>query len=523
MMRENDSEPDGWQPAEYASPWAPDPSQQGPSQQGPSEQGASEQGPNEPEQPRFEQPGPDTPSRLEPPDHQPPGHEQQAFGVPPDWGNWVPAQGYQPPPPPGRARRLLIYATVAIVAAGLGAGATVAFNQNSAAPSTGVSAREIPAQHDNAVGSGAAGELSQALVEKKVDPGLVDITATLKYNSETAQGTGMILSSGGLVLTNNHVIDNSTSVSASLVDGNHTYQAKVVGYDSTDDVALLQLEGASGLPVVTFGNSDQVAIGTPVLALGNAEGRGGATPAQGIINALDRSINASDDGSGTVENLHDMEQTSAQIEQGDSGGALANNAGQVIGMITAANTSSDQAGGTIGFAIPINTARAIALEIAGGEASTNVYIGYPGFLGVVVATSNSSVPRTEASDEQQYLAQHTGDSSIGGSSIGGGLSNGGNNGGCILNSTYVTAPTVVAPVSTGALIVDSFCGTAANKAGLVPGDVITSVDGHAVTTPNSLSGVMPKFHPGDVVPVSWVTTSGAKHSADLRLGPGPVR
>ena len=103
-------------------------------------------------------------------------------------------------------------------------------------------------------------------------------------------------------------------------------------------MALLQLQGASGLTPVTFGNSSQVRLGTPVLALGNAEGHGGAKPAPGIINALDRSIQASDEGSNSTENLKHMLQTNAKIEQGDSGGALANNAGQVIGMITAANT-----------------------------------------------------------------------------------------------------------------------------------------------------------------------------------------
>ena len=219
-----------------------------------------------------------------------------------------------------------------------------------------------------------------------MDPGLVDIMSNLKYNGETAEGTGMIISASGLVLTNNHVIDGATTVRANLATSSGpSFAATVLGYDAADDVALLQLQGASGLTPVRFGNSSQVRLGTPVLALGNAEGHGGATPAQGIINALDRSIQASDEGSNSTENLNHMLQTNARIQQGDSGGALANNAGQVIGMITAANTGSSSqssSGGTLGFAIPINSALAIARQIASRQPSATVHIGLPGFLGV---------------------------------------------------------------------------------------------------------------------------------------------
>ncbi len=155
------------------------------------------------------------------------------------------------------------------------------------------------------------------------------------------------------------------------------------------------------LTSVSFGNSAQVSLGTPVLALGNAEGRGGVTPARGVIDGLNRSIQASDEGSDTTEDLNHMLQTNAGIQQGDSGGALVNNAGQVIGMITAANTGAGPSAGTTGFAIPINSALAIARRIAAGQASSTVYIGTPGFLGVVAAQSNSPDPRRQAFDEQE--------------------------------------------------------------------------------------------------------------------------
>lgn len=406
---------------------------------------------------------------------------------------------------------MLIYVAVAAVAASIGAGATVAMNRSSTASPAGVSSHNIPAQHNNAVGSGKHAALNQTAVEEKVDPGLVDIVSTLKYNSETAEGTGMIVSADGLVLTNNHVINQSTSVTVSLVEGGRTYSAKVLGYDPSGDIALLKLQGAANLPVVSLGNSDQVSVGTPVLALGNAQGRGGASPAPGVISGLNRSIKASDEGSGGTENLHNMLQTSAQIEQGDSGGALANNAGQVIGMITAANTTSGQAGTTTGFAIPINAALTIARQVVAGTASSTVYIGVPGFLGVVLPQSASPDPRQQASDEQQYLERH------GGPGFGGPADE------CIQNDTQTVAPTRVAPATSGVLIVSTFCATAVNEAGLVPGDVITSVNGHSVTSPKSLQSVMNGYHAGTSVALGWEDLRGARHTATITLGAGPVR
>ena len=417
-----------------------------------------------------------------------------------------------PPAPRGRpGRRIMVYIGVAVLAACVGAGATLAAG-GTGGSTAGTSSQDVPAPRDNAPGSGSA-DLNQVKVADKVKPGLVDIVSTLKYDSETAEGTGMILSSTGLVLTNNHVIDGATSVVARLVDSGKRYQAQVLGYDDTDDVALLQLRHASGLATVNFGNSSQVSLGTAVLALGNAEGRGGVTPAAGIINALNRSIQASDQGSGTTEYLYHMMQTNAAIQQGDSGGALADNAGQVIGMITAADTANPGTpGNTIGFAIPINSALAIARQIAAGQGSPTVYIGMPGFLGVEVAQSNSSSPRQQAIDEE-------------------GASNGGRAGGrqrggsaaCLVGGQQPVAPKTIAPAGTGVLILGILCGTAADSHGLVPGDVITSVDGHAVSTPDSLTGITAMYHPGDVVSVGWVGLGGGKHTTSVTLGKGPAR
>ncbi len=245
MMRENESDREG-QPGEYVNPWVPNAGGGGTDDFGddalvpfyadsytaPVDSYQAEPG-------RYRADNP----------HGSAAGDTIAFGSEtPDWGNWTPDGNFWPPPPPPtriRGGRLLVYVGVAVVAAAIGAAATVAVNANSTTSSAGTSSHEnIPAQHNNAAGSGANARLNAAFVERRVEPGLVDIVSTLSYNSETAEGTGMILSSDGLVLTNNHVIDQSTSIKAVRVDGGRAYQARVLGYDSTDDVALLQLEGA---------------------------------------------------------------------------------------------------------------------------------------------------------------------------------------------------------------------------------------------------------------------------------------
>jgi S1-C subfamily serine protease len=422
-----------------------------------------------------------------------------------------------------------VYLTVAAMAAGIGAGLTVAFAGSGSTPAAGVSSSDIPSPHNNQARSGSG--LDQATVVRKVRPGLVDITSTLTYASETAEGTGMILSPSGLVLTNNHVIDGATEVKVSLADNaSQTYTARVVGYDNADDVALLKLTGASGLPTVTFGNSSQVRVGIPVLALGDAEGKGGVTAALGAISALNRSIQASDQGSNTIENLNHMLQTNAQIQQGDSGGALANNAGQVIGMVTAANTAADgQPGGTMGFAIPINTALIIARQIASEQSSSKVYIGLPGFLGVEVAQSNSPDPQQQAADERRQADGGQGGGGQGGGGQGGGGQGGGGQGGprgsvaCVTGGQQPSVPGRIAPARSGALILGVVCGSAAQTQGLKAGDVIISVNGQAVTTPGSLTAITARYHPGDVVSVAYQATNGSRHKVRILLGDGPAR
>jgi S1-C subfamily serine protease len=447
-----------------------------------------------------------------------PGYGEQGYNQRPQggygpWGGGPGWSGYgsPPPPPPGsRFGRVLAYVAVAALAAGVGAGAAIALNHSSD-PSSSPAANgsqqnpfsnggnnfgqapnngQAPG-NQNGTGTGGTnsgtGSLNAQALAAKVDPAIVDITSQLKYNNATAEGTGIVISPSGLVLTNNHVIDEATSVSATLVVSGKTYTAKVLGYDSTDDVALLQLQGASGLKTASLGDSSKVKVGQAVLALGNAGGRGGLpSTAQGTVQGLNRTIQASDNGANTEETLHGMIETNAPIQEGDSGGPLVNSSAQVIGMDTAANTSGfapDQSVATAGFAIPINHAISITNQIAAGQASSTVHIGLGGFLGVTAAA---------ASDP-------SGCQGNGGGGFGGGFGG------------------YTPPVSSGALICQVYPGTPAQAGGLTSGDVITSVNGQTVASSDALTTLMAGDHPGDQLSISYVDANGAKHQTSVTL------
>jgi S1-C subfamily serine protease len=319
-------------------------------------------------------------------------------------------------------------------------------------------------------GSSSAGVSSQVqAVASKVDRALVDINTRLAYQGAEAAGTGMILTSSGEVLTNNHVISGATTITATSVDTGKTYTAKVVGTDPTDDVAVIQLQGASGLPTISTGDPAKLSQGDNVIAIGNAGGVGG-TPSvvTGTVQALNQSITASNgDGSG-AEQLTGLIETDAPIQPGDSGGPLVNSSGQVIGMDTAASSGTrffSQA--SVGFAIPIDKALSIAKQIESGQPSSKVEIGVPGFLGVQVQPGVSgSVP--------------------------------------------------------GAVIGGVEAGSPAEKAGLAAGDVITSVNGTSVDSADTLTRLLHTHHPGDKVSIGWVDANGGHHTATATLITGPA-
>ena len=228
------------------------------------------------------------------------------------------------------ARALLIYLVVAALSAAAGVGTTLAV-QHATAVRPGASRTPRGSAADQ------PGAMNDEAVYNEVEPGIVDVTSNLRYLQETAEGTGFVIdAAAGLVLTNNHVIDGATNVTVTPVLSGKSYPARVLGYDLTNDVALLQVQGVTGLKAVTLGDSSRVRVGTPVLAIGNEAGQGGSpTVAPGVINSLDRTIVADDQSSGLTEILHGMMQTNADIRPGDSGGPLADAAGQVIGINTA--------------------------------------------------------------------------------------------------------------------------------------------------------------------------------------------
>ena len=317
--------------------------------------------------------------------------------------------------------------------------------------------------------------LTTSQIATQTDPGLVDINTTLGYQQAKAAGTGMVLTSSGEVLTNNHVINGATSITARDVGNGRTYQAKVVGYDHSHDIAVLQLQGASGLQTVNLGDSGSAAQGQKVVALGNALGKGG-TPAvaTGHIASLGASITASDEGAGTSEQLTGLIHHNAGIQPGDSGGPLVNTAGQVIGINTAASQGTQfQGQQTQAFAIPINQAKSIADQIEAGTSSTTVHIGPTGLLGVQILSADSAAAN--------------------------GIQAG-----------------------SGAVVAGVVSGTPASGAGLTQGDVIVSVDGQSVSSPEQLQSALGQHHPGDSVTIGWQDQTGQTRSASVVLANGPA-
>ncbi len=398
----------------------------------------------------------------------------------------------EPPPPPRRPnhkRRLIATGAVAL-AAGAAAGGV------------------LGSLHPTSVGLATATSktvLSTSQIASRVDPGLVDVVSTLGDEQATSAGTGIVLTSNGEVLTNNHVIDGATSIKVTDVGNGRTYTAKVVGYDASHDVAVIQLQNASGLTTASLGDSSTAQTGDSVVALGNAGGKGG-TPsvAAGTVTALNQSITASDEGSGNSEQLTGLIQTNANIQPGDSGGSLVNSYGQVIGMDTAASSGTQlqsQSGQTAvqAYAIPINEATSIAKQIEAGSTSASAHIGATAFLGV----------------ETQPASQGSG-SGFGGS---GGSGDSGGFGGF---GGFGGSQGSQGSSSTGVTIAGTLSGSPAANAGLTAGDEITSVGGQSVSSAQNIAQVLVKYHPGDQISIGWVDQSGQSQTTTVTLASGPA-
>jgi S1-C subfamily serine protease len=374
--------------------------------------------------------------------------------MPPPPG-WQAPQPYPTPQPKRHPALAFVLAGLLIVGGAFGLAAVTRLGTSTPQPHTAVAAPTSPTA------------------------GIVDITTSRHLIGGTGNqlipagaGTGMVLTADGEVLTNNHVVRGAWKIEAQ-VPGGASYTATVVGVDPTHDVALLQLTDASGLSTISPGDASTISVGDQVTGVGNALGRGG-TPAvaTGSVTGTERTITAHDP-SGTDEKLSGLIQTNANIQPGDSGGALIDGEGNVVGMITAGNSQSVAAGGqTTGFAIPIEDALSVVDQIHNGDASSTVLLGERGYLGVAVG----SLDRASAAQ------------------LG---------------------------VTSGALVVGLDTGGPAEQAGMTTPAVISSVDGQAVTSAESLGPLLHSHVPGDSVSVTWVDAQGS-HTADVQLTTGPA-
>jgi S1-C subfamily serine protease len=395
---------------------------------------------------------------------------------------------------------------VLVVAIGLGAGGIAWLRSTAPFGSAGPSGRGATASAAAAKRAESAGrQLSDQAIYARVEPSVVDVTATLRYDDETASGTGFFIDSrDGLVLTNNHVIRDATSVTVTIPATNQTYLAQIVGADTSADIAVLRISPLPEAVSAPIGDSTTVAVGSTVIAIGNRAGAGGApVSAPGVISAVGRTIQAADGSSGFTETLHGMLQTTAKIQPGDSGGPLADAAGSVIGVDTAAGTGGDEAG----YAIPINAAMAAERQIALGRIAPGITLGVGGFLGVIIPSSTAPSPRAQAAEERSLGTNPAGSAP----QIG-----------CLPTEAGAGVPDSVAPVDSGALVDGVLCGTGAEAAGISAGDVITMADGRAVSSPDGLTAIVSACRPGTVVEITWVSPAGATRASRVRLDAAPA-
>lgn len=289
--------------------------------------------------------------------------------------------------------------------------------------------------------------------------GLVLITSTLDYGTGEAAGTGMVIDADGLVVTNHHVAADATSIEVTIAETGETYPATYVGGDATRDIAVLRLAGASGLTAVDTDTSG-IATGDGVTSVGDAGGDGGSlTAAVGTVTDDRTRITVSGDD-GTPSRLRGLIEVDADIVPGDSGGALLDADGEVVGMNVAASSGGSD---ITGYAIPVARVLRIADAIIAGETIGDVVLGYDAFLGVELTGTS-------------------------------------------------TSPTLAG-------VIDD---TAAATAGLAAGDTVTSVAGTEVSTAEQLSSAIATHDVGETVALTWTDAAGADHQAEVTLGAAPI-
>jgi S1-C subfamily serine protease len=298
--------------------------------------------------------------------------------------------------------------------------------------------------------------------------GVVDVETNLGLEGGAAAGTGMVLTSSGIVLTNNHVIRGATRVRVLVPSSGRTYNARVLGYSVAADVALLSLQGASKLQTVTIAPSARLRVGQLVTAVGNANGTRRLVLAPGRITGLAKAITATDGQNGS-ERLTGLIETSTPLQPGDSGGPLFDASQRVIGMNTAASAgfflTSDESDS---YAIPIQRALSIATQIRSGRTSATVHVGATPFIGVQIQPNVGT---------------------FGGQS--------------------------------GVAVAGVLNGSPADRAGLTSGVLITALDGKSVGSLKDVSRLLLLKAPGDTVQVSYTDELGNQQTASITLASGP--
>lgn len=306
----------------------------------------------------------------------------------------------------------------------------------------------------------------------QAEAGLVQITTMNDFQGVIGNGTGIVLSPHGDILTNHHVVQGANLIRATHLATGQSFDVDVVGYARNDDVALLRLRGAAGLPTAPLGDSNSVTLGEPVMTIGNANGTGAPfTHEQGQVTALNTTIEAEDELTGSSHSLDGLIESSTNLRSGDSGGALINSAGQVIGMNAAATINfrldGESTPGGEGFAIPINQAVGLANQILSGAPGPQVHLGPSAILGIGVDAAGRS--RANGLPVRSVLR-----------------------------------------------------GGPAELAGLRPGDVLTAIDGVQVRSANDLTALLDQRYPGNVITVDWIDFTRTARTAPVTLAAGPV-
>jgi S1-C subfamily serine protease len=392
----------------------------------------------------------------------------------------------RPVPHYGRRRVAVALAVVGVLAIPATVGFELGHGHGSAF-AFGSSATATPVLFGGSQATGASpgtSNVDASTIAGQIDPSVVNINTTLSSGGQAA-GTGIVLTSSGLVLTNNHVIADSTSLQVEISGSGTEHGAKVLGYDVADDVALIQVQNVSGLTAAPIGAASSLSVGDQIIAIGNAGGQGGnPSMVTGSVTALEQQITASDQDGSNPETLHHLVQVDADIQPGDSGGPLVSTNGQVVGMDSAASSGgggfgfSGQAANE-GYAIPIENALAIAKKIVTGDGGTNVHVGGGrALLGVAVQ------PDSSTSGNDPYT-----------------------------NGSSSSTP--------GATVDSVQPGSGAARADITQGDVITGIDGKTIDSAAALTHAMSSHSPNDDVQVTWTDSSGAAHHASVHLGSGP--